>query len=220
VQSAVQSNELQYEFAALRMFSLRVGRMWETPDLSFLIPPHTPDWYDAIRDFQSLAVGIVGFTGVILTLFISARQARTALAETIEHQRRALRVAVVEELKQIKASLSEGLDAIHDPHLPAPVLLVPMLATEIYSMVVKDIGLLRTDQAQAVILAYASVHRLDMNLSFHNKTDARGYVRVEGSTEQLTSIFLTTAIQRVQLALDTFLSDVSLRHRIKQSRNR
>jgi hypothetical protein len=29
-------------------------------------------------------------------------------------------------------------------------------------MVVKDIGLLRTDQAQAVILAYASVHRLDM----------------------------------------------------------
>jgi hypothetical protein len=127
---------------------------------------------------------------------------------------------VVEELKQIKASLSEGLDAIHDPHLPAPVLLVPMLATEIYSMVVKDIGLLRTDQAQAVILAYASVHRLDMNLSFHNKTDARGYVRVEGSTEQLTSIFLTTAIQRVQLALDTFLSDVRLRHRIKRSRNR
>jgi hypothetical protein len=200
------------------LVALKVGRMWETLDLSFLIPSHKPDWYDVMKDFQLFAVCVVGFTGVILTLLISARQARTARTETIEHQRRALRVAVVEELKQIKAGLSERLDAIQDPHLAAPVLLAPMLATEIFSMVVKDIGLLRTDQAQAVILAYASVHRLDMNLSFHNETDARGYVRVEGSTEQLTSILLTTAIQRVQLALDTFLFDVRRRRGMRTKR--
>src|ERR1700681_4255269 len=63
---------------------------------------------------------------------------------------------------------------------------------------------LQPDQAQAVIRAYATVRRLDLTLASHNKVDDKQYIRVVGSNAQLTCLFLTTAVQRVQLALDMF----------------
>jgi hypothetical protein len=181
--------------------------MLDDLDLSFLIPSPVFSWYQLFKDFQNILLGLIGFIGVIITLVVNAYLARATGAEAIEHQRKALRVALAEELRQIKTGLSERLEAFNDPHQPAAVLIAPMLATDIYSTVVKDIGLLQPDQAQAVIRAYATVRRLDLNLASHNKVDDKQYIRVVGSNAQLTCLFLTTAIQRVQLALDMFRPD-------------
>jgi hypothetical protein len=36
------------------------------PDISFLIPSRLIGWYDIVKDFQSLAVGVIGFGSIFV----------------------------------------------------------------------------------------------------------------------------------------------------------
>jgi hypothetical protein len=80
-----------------------------TPDIgfSFLIPAPELGLYQLLRDFQAGIAGILGFLGVILTLWINARLARAARLNAIEHERTSVRVAFAEELKLIEKSLKD-----------------------------------------------------------------------------------------------------------------
>jgi hypothetical protein len=52
-----------------------------------------------LEEFQTLTVGVVGFAGVILTLWFNARQAREQRREERRHECQTLRTALIEELR-------------------------------------------------------------------------------------------------------------------------
>ncbi len=63
------------------------------------------DW---LNNYQTLIVGVVGFAGVILTLLYNAKTARAQRDEEREHERRALRAALIAELQINRYSLEEN----------------------------------------------------------------------------------------------------------------
>ncbi|HEY1897011.1 MAG TPA: hypothetical protein VGG62_12090 [Terracidiphilus sp.] len=63
-----------------------------------------------VQQYQTLIVGILGFTGVMATLAINAWLARKAERRKIEHETRVLRIALTEEMKVQRDALIHGSD--------------------------------------------------------------------------------------------------------------
>jgi hypothetical protein len=72
----------------------------------------------------------------------------------------------------------------------------------IYATVIKDIGLLTSREAAQVIRAYATIDRLDANLSRHYRV-ASPYMEVEESSFLSVKLVLYTACQRARAAVNT-----------------
>ncbi|MDR3473738.1 MAG: hypothetical protein P4M09_18940 [Devosia sp.] len=173
------------------------------PDLSFLIPSQAQCWYAVLKDFQSGVTGLLGFVGVMLTLWWNGRISRVGRAETQIHHRNTLRVALAEELSLIEEDLLQRLDIIGGNIPPTAVSFAPMVPTEIYSAVIKDIGVLQADQVRALIRGYYTVGRLDAALSQHvAKIDDNGRLYIERPKFRIAYLYLNTALQHVQEALD------------------
>ena len=66
--------------------------------------------WSEIQHFQTQIVGIIGFAGVIATLWFNARQARNQRIDERHHESEALRTALIEELKIIRESVTENAD--------------------------------------------------------------------------------------------------------------
>jgi hypothetical protein len=58
-----------------------------------------------IKTYQTLIVGVLGFAGVVATLFINAWRQRKTERRRIEHETRALRIALIEEMKAQRNAL-------------------------------------------------------------------------------------------------------------------
>ena len=58
-----------------------------------------------VNEYQTLIVGGLGFFGVMVTMAFNAWQSRQQLREELRHERQAMRVALIEELKIYRDSL-------------------------------------------------------------------------------------------------------------------
>ena len=112
--------------------------------------------WTVIETFQNLIVGIVGFTGVIFTLWFNAKVARDQRRDELEHERATLRSALAEELKINGDSLEGNLNSIRelppDGKKGAFVPTDPM--DDSYRSFVPRIGLLTEMEVHKVMNAY------------------------------------------------------------------
>ncbi|HZL61467.1 MAG TPA: hypothetical protein VFC32_04120 [Pseudolabrys sp.] len=117
--------------------------------------------WSEIQHFQTLIVGIIGFAGVIATLWFNARQARNQRIDERHHESEALRTALIEELKIIRESVTEnaaGSDKSQDAFVPTD----PM--DDAYRAFTHRIGLLSEGEVRKVMYAYLTLRTYNAKL--------------------------------------------------------
>ncbi len=114
--------------------------------------------------YQTFLVGLLGFLGVMATLWWNARLARVARIEAAAHERATLRVAIIEELKLVKAAFELRISQ-SDPKT-ADYSYIPkrQLPSTIYDKLVDRIGLLTSEEVAAVMHAYGLLEQLPERL--------------------------------------------------------
>lgn len=114
-----------------------------------------------VKDFQSLIVGVVGFLGIIFTLWFNARQARRDREAELNQERETLRAALLEELKIVHASLERN-KADRKEGKAAFVPTDPM--DDAYKAFTQRIGLLTRSEVQKVMYAYLTLRTFEAKL--------------------------------------------------------
>ena len=153
--------------------------------------------YQFLEHFQTLIVGVIGFSGVVLTLLVNAWLLRRQHAQAIKHEMSTLRTALIAELELIEKSFREKAipaedaeddddegpsDAFHPGSIPQPI----------YENFVGKIGLLSKEEVSAVIEAYTLVNeapsRLQLLSSMHDpSSDQPGYIFISAEHEKTAS---------------------------------
>jgi hypothetical protein len=135
------------------------------------------------KEYQTLIVGALGFTGVILTLLANAWLNRKQHTRQVEHERTALKAALSAELSIIRDSYVDRINMIGDGATQS--MLVPLdTMTGVYEKAIEKIGLLSRDQVDRVLRAYLLVHQMPDRLRFfqdyQTESERNGYLRIAG----------------------------------------
>jgi hypothetical protein len=129
-----------------------------SPDL----PPITGEvvLYNVIKDFQSGLVGILGFIGVIVTLWWNAHSAEQTRAQELNQARQTLQSALHQELQSIGDELANIRQYANDRSLQS--FQFTLEQPYVYRTLLKDIGILHPETARNVIRVYRDLY-LTMN---------------------------------------------------------
>lgn len=121
------------------------------------------DW---LNNYQTLIVGFVGFAGVILTLWYNAKTARDQRNEEREHERKALRAALIAELQINRDSLEGNLRKLKEnPPKEEGGAFVPTDRMDgAYRSFLPRIGLLSKSEVRKVMWAYLSLQTYNADL--------------------------------------------------------
>jgi hypothetical protein len=101
-----------------------------------------------IKDYQTIIVGTVGFSGVIFTLFINGLLSRIAHEREVQHRKKTLRTALLAELRW-NQDWSNNLKANS-----SNTFLSFRAFNEIYRANLGNIGLLDYDEVRSITIAY------------------------------------------------------------------
>lgn len=121
---------------------------------------------EALRQFQAGITGVIGFAGVMLTMWWNARLARNARDAAIRHERETLSIALIEELKVLRDSYVNNAETAGKARLDEGALDVPMFQmTDVYDKMLDKLGLLSSDQVAAVMNAYLTHRQVSYSIS-------------------------------------------------------
>ena len=123
-------------------------------------------FWHALQTYQTLVVGFVGFTGVIITLWFNARTARDQRRDELAHEREVLRVALIAELKINRRSLRENAETLREnpPDSEGGAFVPTDPMDDVYRAFVPRIGLLSQDEVGKVMDAYLTLETFDAKL--------------------------------------------------------
>ena len=110
--------------------------------------------YNVIKDFQSGRVGILGFIGVIVTLWWNAHSAERARAQELNQARE--QSALHQELQSIRDELTNIRQNANDRSLQS--FQFTLEQPYVYRTLVKDIGILQPETARTVIRVYRDLY--------------------------------------------------------------
>ncbi len=116
-----------------------------------------------IEHHQTLTAGIIGFFGVIATLWINAWLVRLQRRKELCHERQALRVALAEELRINRKSFVDSMKSLEAPSASysassTRLLLVPTdEMDDAYRSFIDRIGLLSQSEVRKVMNAYLTL---------------------------------------------------------------
>jgi len=160
------------------MYALRTGA--KSRNGNRMCPLAWLMWF--MKEYQTLFVGALGFTGVIVTLLTNARLQRSQHTRQVNHERTALKAALSSELSIIRDSYVDRIGMITESQTQS--LLVPVdTMTEVYSQSIGKLGLLSRDQVNLVLRAYLLVRAMPARLRFFRgqepqPSDEIGYLRI------------------------------------------
>jgi hypothetical protein len=124
--------------------------------------------YELAKDFQSLMVGVVGFVGVIVTLWRNARLQRQLEERREDREAGALRTALIEELKQQREALRDTADSLATAQTSQDETQGSLIPLERFDTVfrrsLERLGLLERREVSAVFEAYLPLPRLTWRL--------------------------------------------------------
>jgi hypothetical protein len=68
------------------------------------------NWFGVLQQFKTGIVGVIGFTGVIITLVTNAALARSARAAVVSQERETLRTALIVELTMLRDAYAQNAE--------------------------------------------------------------------------------------------------------------
>ncbi len=116
---------------------------------------------------QPLIAGLIGFTGVIVTLFVNAWLARRQETSRLARQAVALRKSLLEELKLLLEVVKDRIDTIaksEGTHPDGGILIPTDTTTAIFDASLAHIGLLDDHEISLVLRAYIPLKELPTRL--------------------------------------------------------
>jgi hypothetical protein len=137
------------------------------------------DW---LAEHQTLVVGVVGFTGVIITLAVNAHLARMQLVRSALHQANVMRRAMLADLKGHADDLRARMEFMESksPDRPGKMMIREAAEIEIFTAASGTLGLLTLDEVSAVMAAYAWLRNLPREAAMMAAGPAaNGYYAVE-----------------------------------------
>jgi hypothetical protein len=114
--------------------------------------------------YQTLIVGIVGFAGVIFTLFYNAKTVRDQRDEEREHERKALRAALIAELQINRYALEENSRQLREKPSKGVVFVPTDRMDGTYQSFLPRIGLLSEGEVSKVMSAYLTLETYNAKL--------------------------------------------------------
>lgn len=140
--------------------------------------------------FATIAVGLLGFSGVCLTLWWNARLAREKSEDERAHERETLARGLAAELRLAR----EAVERAKQAGLPADdeKLLVPPLTTEIFDRSGDRLGLLPIGVVSPTLNAFLVIKEYDRCLGLFGKLEGQHYAidaaRVAGWSKSSASL--------------------------------
>jgi hypothetical protein len=124
---------------------------------------------DFVRTYQTLIAGIVGFSGVIITLLVNAHLVRAQETRKEQRDTDALRKALVEELKVQKDALKRTEESVAEllsqPSGPGSAGLLPIYRfSNVFDISLVKLGSLEGSEVAAVLQAYLPLRALTPKL--------------------------------------------------------
>ena len=110
-----------------------------------------------IENHQTLTVGIIGFLGVIATLWNNARQAGIQRRKELFHERQTLRVALAEELRINRESFVNSIKSLDKGRAAGPYWVPIDEMDDVYRSFIDRIGLLSQPEVRKVMNAYLTL---------------------------------------------------------------
>lgn len=117
-----------------------------------------------VERFQTVIVGVIGFAGVIFTLWYNGRLAHDQRRDERRKEREALRAALAEELKINRDSLKENVRSIREPPEPGGAFVPTDPMDDAYRSFVPRIGLLSQAEVSKVMNAYLTLRTYNAKL--------------------------------------------------------
>jgi hypothetical protein len=116
-----------------------------------------------LEKYQTIVVGLVGFTGVIVTLYANSRLDRKQHEREILHEERALRQALISELRILRGILEDRSQAkLEGPY--SDCMFPALIPDTVYQTFLPRIGILSKEEVSAVMGAYVLVAELPQRL--------------------------------------------------------
>lgn len=140
--------------------------------------------YEVAKDFQTIIVGVIGFSGVILTLRTNSRLSREHHERSVNHEREVLKKALSGELEIIRRCFSDAATSFEDDNMECGAFFPEKTHTKVYQNFVGKLGLLSVEEVSAVIKAYTLIDeapiRLRLLTTKHDSSfDKPGYIYLE-----------------------------------------
>jgi hypothetical protein len=157
--------------------------------------------YQLVKDFQTLLVGVIGFSGVIVTLLMNSRLSRK------QHDREVLKTALCAELELNRKSFSDKASTPEDDQEESGAFYPIEMKTSIYQAFIEKLGLLSTEEVSAVINAYTLIDeapvRLGLLSSGHDPSyDKPGYIFIKASHSKTAAGIYKSFLPSIETALE------------------
>lgn len=163
--------------------------------------------YQLMKDFQTLFVGVIGFSGVIVTLRMNSRLSREQHERSIKHDREVLKTALCAELEINRKSFSDKALSTEEEQEESDAFYPIEMNTRVYQKLIENLGLLSTDEVSAVINAYTLIDetptRLSLLSSGHDPSyDKPGYIFIQASHSKTAAGIYKSFLPSIDTALE------------------
>ncbi len=167
--------------------------------------------YQFAKDFQTLIVGVLGFSGVIFTLRVNSRLSRDQHERNITHEREVLKAALRAELELIHHAFTDKSISLEGDHENIGAFFPEETHTKIYNKCIEKLGLLSPEQVSAVIEAYTVIDevptRLRLLTSEHDSfLNNPGYIFIERKYDETATGIYKAFLPTIEKALNLLAS--------------
>lgn len=159
-----------------------------------------------LQSYQIIITGLLGFTGVIITMLWNGKLQRNQYERKIKHETNSLRAAIKSELKANKKAYELRIEQFNEPCEYSDALVPSKLIDNIYKELVNKIGLLTDEEIETVIEAYALMAELPYGLRILVGTDNVGgfnneFIRVSKDKQDLVKEMHTKNLPAINKAM-------------------
>jgi hypothetical protein len=169
--------------------------------------------YQLAKDFQTIIVGLIGFSGVIFTLYTNARLSRKQHERNISHEKETLRAALHAELELARRAFSRIGTPINERNETDRVeedsgaFFPERYSQSVYQSLISKIGLLPLSAIPKVIDAHSLIDELPTRLRLlstdnHESFERPGYIYISARYVDTATSIYRNFLPRIEHALE------------------
>lgn len=145
-----------------------------------------------LESYQTFFTGLLGFTGVIITMLANAKMQRDQYERKVKHETNSLRAAIKSELNANKKAYELRIEQFGEDSDHNQALVPSKLIDNVYEELLNQIGLLTEEEIEKIIEVYLLMAELPYRLRILVGTDSVGginneFIRVNESQQTIVA---------------------------------
>lgn len=171
-----------------------------------------------LKTYQILVAGIVGFTGVTVTMIANAYMNRSQHSRGVDHERQTLRSALRAELTANKEAYELRMEQFSEPKSDNHALMPNKVLDRVYSTLLGKIGILEVDEIDKITRAYQSLLEVPYRVRILVGTDNVGgidneYIRLKPEHIDTVCKLHGSMLPKIVEAIDSIESEASMHNK-------